>query len=46
MFTPTGRERITLVIDALKVSANHYELEGDYATAEKLNLIAKDMESN
>ena len=44
--TPTGRERIELIINALEIAANNYEYEGDIATAEKMIAIVKDMESN
>lgn len=42
--TPTGRHRINVIIDALKVSVNHYEDEADYSRVEELQLLIADMQ--
>lgn len=41
--TPTGKERIKVIINALEIAANHYEYENELATAEKMNLLINAM---
>jgi hypothetical protein len=44
--TPTGKRRIVLTIEALKIAVNHYEFEGEFNKVEELTLLIQDMENN
>lgn len=41
--TPTGRQRITLTVEALELAAAALEAEGDYHKAELMTLLANDI---